>query len=322
MFFKKYRGSSLIEVMVSVGFLGAMSLVVMHIGGESAKTVAKIELASDIDVSVNEINGFLADPYKCKATFNATTEPNSIVSQIEAGVVTGRKYSTTLEEGKRGYGHSRFEVTSYELTGEPPDVVLTIKYDKAGDPKAHKTIELYLLGDLTADPPRIDLCRSVGSVDIWTRGDGNDIYYSGGNLGIKGKNPNFALYVDGEVLATNSEAGAPKNNVTANIMTYTGGAVYVIPSDRRLKTNIGPIDNPLEKITSLRGVAFDWRSNDQHDVGFIAQEVQQQIPEIVAKSTAGDTLTVDYARVVPVLVEAVKMQQAQIEELKKEINSL
>lgn len=343
MFFKKYRGSSLVEVMISVGVLGIMSLVVMHIGGQSSKTVIKLELATDIDVSVNEINGLLADPDKCKATFSATTEPNSIVSRIEEDVVTGRKYSTA---GTSGYGQSRFLVQSYKLSGEPPNAVLTINYKKPtvqdASGEASKTIDLYIKGDLTGDTPVIDTCRSVGAVDIWTRGEGNIIYYSGGNVGINTEAPFTRLNLSGNItvskpgemyagLYTYSAGVDPTTTYNideneyknpSNKITYSSTAVYATPSDKRLKKNIEPINNPLEKILSLRGVTFDWRNNDQHDVGFIAQEVQEQIPEIVENNSTGELLTVDYSKIVPLLVEAVKIQQAEINDIKNEINNL
>jgi hypothetical protein len=64
---------------------------------------------------------------------------------------------------------------------------------------------------------------------------------------------------------------------------------------------------------ALNGVQFDWKSNGRHDIGFIAQEVKKQIPEIVNYNTKKDIYSVDYAKVVPFLVEAMKTQQGMIE---------
>jgi hypothetical protein len=94
-------------------------------------------------------------------------------------------------------------------------------------------------------------------------------------------------------------------------------------SDARLKDNVQTIDNALAKVQALRGVSFDWNlghRKGQHDIGVIAQEVQQVVPEVVREKTmnlvdGNDYLTVDYDKLVGVLIEAVKELTARVEEL-------
>ncbi|MBT7766325.1 MAG: tail fiber domain-containing protein, partial [Bdellovibrionales bacterium] len=129
--------------------------------------------------------------------------------------------------------------------------------------------------------------------------------YSGGNVGIETDDPSATLDVVGDIFASSS--------ITA--------ATFLYNSDRRLKKNVELINNPVQKILSLRGVTFDWRNNDKHDFGFIAQEVQELIPEIVRDDSNRGLLTVDYAKIIPILVEAIKRQQVEIDQLKKEINN-
>jgi hypothetical protein len=105
-------------------------------------------------------------------------------------------------------------------------------------------------------------------------------------------------------------------------------------SDKKLKDNVVNIKNPLDKITKLRGVEFDWNATSrkgQHDIGLIAQEVEKVIPDVVREKPlkTGDFAnnektykTVDYEKIVAVLVESTKEQQKQIEDLKKEIKEL
>ena len=113
------------------------------------------------------------------------------------------------------------------------------------------------------------------------------------------------------------------------------GNVISNTSDARLKTNIENIPNALDKVMSLNGVTYNWNENTPDDfdkekaeVGLIAQEVQAVLPEIIhpapfdrdpendGKSISGeDYITLQYERVVPLLVEAIK-------ELKEEINTL
>ncbi len=103
------------------------------------------------------------------------------------------------------------------------------------------------------------------------------------------------------------------------------GINYGTSSSLRWKNNIVAIDNPLEKIAQLRGVYFDWDSEHggQHDVGMIAEEVGKVLPEIVSYEENNiDAEGMDYSKITPLLVEAIKAQQQIIEKLQKEIEAL
>ena len=109
--------------------------------------------------------------------------------------------------------------------------------------------------------------------------------------------------------------------------TFNGDVVAFF-SDMRLKTKLGNIKNPIDKIKSLNGfyyepneVAESYGYKKEKRVGLSAQEVEAVLPEIVTEAPIGDGYkTVDYAKLVPVLVEAIKEQQTQIDELKQLIN--
>lgn len=105
--------------------------------------------------------------------------------------------------------------------------------------------------------------------------------------------------------------------------TLTSGADVVAYSDRRLKDNIQTIENALDKVVSLRGVTYT--RNDKEDksqkVGVIAQEVQEILPQVVFEQEDG-ILGVSYGNITAVLIEAIKEQQTQIEELKQLVNKL
>jgi len=107
-------------------------------------------------------------------------------------------------------------------------------------------------------------------------------------------------------------------------------------SDRRLKDNIVPLTGALDKVKALRGVEYDWNATGrkgQHDIGVIAQEVEEILPELVREKklqtgefadTDEDTnyKTVDYEKLTAVLIEAVKEQQEQIQKLTQRVNEL
>jgi DNA-directed RNA polymerase subunit L len=127
-----------------------------------------------------------------------------------------------------------------------------------------------------------------------------------GNVGIGTNAPTVRLQVNGDIIA-NSIGGS---------------------SDFRFKTNIRPVTNALDKIKALRGVYFNWNQNDYPDrqfgsnieLGFIAQEVEKIIPEIVTKDKTKDEFrSIKYDKLVALLVEAIKEQQKQIDSLKFEV---
>ena len=100
-------------------------------------------------------------------------------------------------------------------------------------------------------------------------------------------------------------------------------------SDRRLKKDFAPIESALASVKSLNGVYFNWKTemfkpgwaNERRQIGFIAQEVEAQFPEMVTENEEG-YLTVDYSKMTPVLLEAVKEQQEMIDELRSENEEL
>jgi hypothetical protein len=140
---------------------------------------------------------------------------------------------------------------------------------------------------------------AVSGSNLWTAGASNSIYSSNtGNVGIGTSTPSEKLEVAGNVKAVS----------------------FVYSSDRNLKKNIETIQDPLAKIMQLRGVTFNWKSNDQPSVGLIAQEVKQVFPQLVVGQEG--SMGVQYGNLVAPLIEAVKAQQVEIQGLQTQINSL
>ena len=91
-------------------------------------------------------------------------------------------------------------------------------------------------------------------------------------------------------------------------------------SDATLKTNVETLTGSLDAVKALRGVSFDWIDSGNSEVGVIAQEVEAVIPNVVSTNDQG-IKSVKYGNLVGVLIEAIKEQQAQIDELKAQLNS-
>ena len=90
------------------------------------------------------------------------------------------------------------------------------------------------------------------------------------------------------------------------------GQLYV-QSDERLKTDILPIENALDRIGKLKGVYYHWKDDkkEKQEIGVIAQDVQQQFPELVNTDKNG-ILSVDYIKLTAILIECVKDLKQQI----------
>ena len=97
-------------------------------------------------------------------------------------------------------------------------------------------------------------------------------------------------------------------------------------SDERLKENVKPLENALDKVSKIGGYEFDWKElteeekktihgNEGHDVGVIAQEIEKVLPEVVTERDSGYK-AVKYEKIVPLLIESIKDLKAEIEELK------
>ena len=137
----------------------------------------------------------------------------------------------------------------------------------------------------------------------------NIITMNGGSgfVGIGTENPTQKLQVAGNILATGT----------------------ITPSDRRFKEDIQLIPDPLEKIQQINGVTYHYKKNefpangfdDKEQVGVIAQEVEVVLPQIVYTDDKGYK-AVDYSKLVPLLIESIKAQQKQIDNLSRELSSL
>ena len=100
-------------------------------------------------------------------------------------------------------------------------------------------------------------------------------------------------------------------------------------SDINLKDDITPIESAIDKVKGINGVEFKWKEDaelallkpGERSVGVIAQDVEKVLPTAV-KSNSRDQLCVEYNQLIPLLVEAVKDQQTQIEDLKQQIADL
>jgi len=175
-------------------------------------------------------------------------------------------------------------------------------------------------GDLTAN-------RTISLDSDQRLGAGISVYSGGADTYVRMQDGSTAYhrwYVNADEGArlTGTGSNEASFDVDGNITAYTSA----FTSDAKFKDNVNTIDNALDTVSRLRGVSFTWNEHSKldgkNDIGLIAQEVQQVLPDLVRESATLGTddqthLTVDYAKMVAVLIEAVKDLKAEIEELKE-----
>jgi hypothetical protein len=141
-----------------------------------------------------------------------------------------------------------------------------------------------------------DACNNLGI------GENNNVRFKSIGVGVN------ATGTDGEIIAT--------NDITA-----------FHSSDKRLKTNIQTIQDPLTKLQKIGGYTFDWipiqgiHSNTGNDVGVIAQEIEEILPEVTTTRDNGYK-AVRYEKLTPLLIECIKSQQSQIDELHDRLSKI
>ena len=136
-----------------------------------------------------------------------------------------------------------------------------------------------------------------------------------------------SAYWDSTHLFTVNPNGVPMLAVTSAGLSSRGDITAYASSDLRLKTNIKSINNALIKVNSLNGITFNWndlaegKDTELREVGIIAQEVNEILPEVVTERDNG-YLAVKYEKMVPLLIEAIKELSAKVDSLTEEINKL
>lgn len=153
---------------------------------------------------------------------------------------------------------------------------------------------------------------------------------------------NFGLDSDNVMRIGGWSAGVNRWQLDMSGNMYSAGDITAYSSDRRLKENIITISNPIDKLLRLRGVYYDWKDGldalgffpkQKHDIGVIAQELEEVVPEAI-KSAPFDTglhgqsisgqnyKTVQMEKIIPILIEAAKEQQSKIEAQSAQITEL
>ena len=152
----------------------------------------------------------------------------------------------------------------------------------------------------------------------------NMVCSTGDGVNIKHTNNGFnSLNIWQTGTSTFNAIGFYKGNsqtVVGLITCTTSATSYNTSSDYRLKENIQPLANGLERLQQLNPVQFDWKESGETSEGFIAHEVQEIFSDAVSGEKDGEDMQgMDYGRITPLLVKAIQEQQVLIEQLQAEV---
>jgi hypothetical protein len=179
----------------------------------------------------------------------------------------------------------------------------------------------------------LNLADSMGNSRVWINNTGDAGFL--GSITI-GSNTNAAAWFrqDGTAYFSFGHISFDSNGHAAFAQVNCGAGCFT-PSDMRLKTKIVPITGALGVIEKLQGVRYHWRAPNEREVGkkmplplnepqigFIAQDVEKLVPEAVNVNNRTGIYSLQESKIVPLLVEAMKEQQVEIEALHDEIAKL
>ena len=240
---------------------------------------------------------------------------NAGIITITAGVANGATNGAQLELHGNGSTGNQGLVTLQAGTGSVSSIRLFTNLGSGGTTGTLRfDIDTYGTVSITKNASSGGSYTTNGS----TGGAGCLFVYS--NLGV-GVAPDPITSVGGNTGYVNVGTELSVGSIT---LTASSGQVsatsYVTTSSKRFKKKIKNLKNGLDTISKLRPVKFDWKNKEnKDDVGLIAEEVALVLPNLIGYDKNKEIAGLDYSRLTPILIQAVKELSLEIEALKKKI---
>lgn len=295
------KGFTLIEVLLASALLGGLALALAKFSKDQMKSTKTVETKFEYAAILNEIRQILGNNESCKATLadrNAVSTGPDIITKIVKSVpppgTNIDRFVADVSGNGFAYGNGLVKIVSYTLDSTIPpggmhagntgitNLVITFNFGSKDRTYISSTTKTILINveTVSATDRRITDCSAAGSTaNEFVQRAGDSMY---GNLIMEG-----TAYID-------------------------------FTSDGRLKYDVKTIDDSLPKLNKLRPVSYKWKSNDQFDYGFIAQEFKGQYPTLVKENDEG-YLRLNYIQLIPHLVKSIQTLDAENKLLRKEI---
>ena len=275
--------------------------------------------------------------------------------QFMRGAATGSMSESMRIDASGNLGIGVTPAHTLDVYKASGDAVINLKSGGAGDPKiridstSNREGQLYFSVNGSGYKGKITYDHSANAMYFYAGGAGASsmTMRASGNIGIGENNPSGLLHVGGTSYFTNTMHMTGSGNIqfvggtyptfirdgdnlllkrqdtAATMVTFTSGGATVA-SDERLKDNIETISDATDKVKKLRGVTHTWTEemrNDKQPVsyGVIAQEAIKVIPELVhIDEGEKGYMSVQYDKIVPLLIESIKELSAEVEQLKQQ----
>jgi hypothetical protein len=270
--------------------------------------------ANDAWITLAEVNGqtLIADGDNAKPGLAFASDTNTGIrreSENEMSFVTGGNRRVTISSsGALGIGTSS-PSARIDVSGDTPKIRLTDIDTTLSDEETSSAIEFYQSDDSGA---------GVGA-SIAAAGDG-----STGNLALEFSTGNDDLRF--KIFANGTARFLPLAG-TGNraLFVAASGSLTTSSSDASMKTNVTTLGSQLEVVKQLNPVSYNWidteERGDQLEIGFIAQELQPLVPEVIG-ANSDETLTVDYSKLTAVLTKGLQEALTKIETLETKVAAL
>ena len=294
--------------------------------GDTHENVLTFNDTSTIDlnrsvntITANVIGGIFSGSAQIAAGGDVSGNVNSLTVEKVQGVSLTSGEATQLAN----IGTSTISATQWGYLGSSDQGIAT--NDNVAFNDINASGDVVISGDFTVLGSATEISTSELSIEdkliTVASGSANSSAANGGGIEIdRGSDANASITWNHSGTRFDINNGI---HVTGTIQA-TDDIVAYASSDERLKDNIKPIENPLEKINSISGNTFEWNEEKQDiykgkDYGVIAQEIEKILPELVTTKENGYK-AVKYDKLVSLLIEGIKELSSEVKNLKEEIN--
>ena len=309
--------------------------------GHSADTSGFIHTNTGIRLTANtQITGSVSASGAISGSIayfpNTSLSSATAYKTVMINTTDGRLYYTgSYGGGGGGGGATVYTPAPYRVvTAGAASSSLSGSTDLTWDGENLKFNNDTIISDISASSAHTDVKGLLSGNDIHTLVEGKTtghvvVGLRGANTSskfavISGKGDYYSNTTYDHTAFSVDSSGSFVFNGTGQItgsLQVKGDVTAFYSSDERLKDNVTPILNPVDKVKSIGGYEFDWNDKSDkkgHDVGVIAQEIEKVLPELVVERDSGYK-AVRYEKIVALLIEAIKQQQLQIDELKSKV---
>ncbi len=369
-------GFSLVEVLVTAGILGGLSVIYMRLAETQIKTSKTVESRYETTAILNDIRTVLSSPGSCLESFsnnpvspgvpfayNQGVLPDPVGLRLVRGAATTDRFMANSDENlAQAYGNGAIKILSYSLDDTDPTVGiapgetigtthLIVEFYRGKGVMGQESITRKIVLNVERVSPGDNSIRDCNIAPVGLGPMSCSLLqgvYSAGppsrcDLGLY-RDPSandqrdYAIsenYIR-DMLLLDDDMGTLTigNSSVADVVTINAattisgntvisdGFTFSMVSDKKLKDDIQELGPVLQSISNLHGVQFSWKSNGRPDIGLIAQEVQKEFPLLVLKDKKTGTLSVKYAQLIAVTIQAIKELNEKNRLLEKENQEL